>query len=203
MTGLTHQPIFPTDGIVSTGAGIVLAWPEPHEYDQITDLRNRPAVAKWFVDQRKLERHSNRLWLSKEMQRGTEGLLVIRQEGSHRFIGTIGWSDYCSVTKVACFGRLMVDARAALQTFGRIPKEEPGIAVRAATLLRDYAFDVMELDMLTTWYLTGNQLAAKVNAAVGMEIEGLSMRSDFNGISYRAIQLRLSRQRWKELKSKP
>jgi dTDP-4-amino-4,6-dideoxygalactose transaminase/RimJ/RimL family protein N-acetyltransferase len=195
-------PHFATEGVVASGQGIVLAWPEPHEYDAITDLRNRESTSKWFMDRRKLDRMENRHYLAHGMRRGPEGLLVIRHEGSQRFLGTIGWSDLSPDQKVASFGRLMVDAHAVLESFGRIPRGEPGVAIRAAVLLRDYAFEVMGLAMLTTWYLADNEMAARVNAAVGMEIEGQSMRRGADGEPIATTQLRLSRHRWQELRRK-
>jgi dTDP-4-amino-4,6-dideoxygalactose transaminase/RimJ/RimL family protein N-acetyltransferase len=198
----SRWPQLTTEGIVASGYGILLAWPEPHEYDLITNLRNHTSTSKWFLNQRRLNLIENRRWLSQGMRRGPEGLLVIRHEASQRFLGTIGWSDHHPDTKVACFGRLMVDISAVINTFGRIPKNEPRIATRAAILLRNYAFEVMGLTMLTTWYLEGNYLAAKVNKEVGMEIEGRFVRRGTNGEPVVTMQMSLSRSRWMQIRHK-
>jgi hypothetical protein len=68
----------PTEGVVAKGSGVVLGWPQPGEYDLITELRNRSSIRRYFLDARPLDLEANREWLASGMRRNVEGLLSIR-----------------------------------------------------------------------------------------------------------------------------
>lgn len=198
---LSVIPHFATSGEVASGLGLILGWPEAEEFDRITELRNHASVAKWFLDSRQLDRDTNRNWLRWGMRRGEEGLLSIRWSDNGEFLGTIGWSGWNRERRAACFGRLMLDRRVLAQVGNRVPLGHPGIAVAAATLLRDYAFETMGLYDLTTWHFEENKLAAKVNTAIGMKFERKGVRLRPDGQCVGTIELRLIRQCWLELGS--
>jgi len=197
MTLVTRPPLpIPTEGTLTIGRRILLAWPKPEEFDCITELRNRPQVRRFFLDPRPIDAAVNREWLATGMRRGEEGLLSIRWVRSDAFLGTIGWTDWDRCLKTACFGRLMVDHHALRRLYKKVDPSYPGVALDAAMSLRDYAFDEMALKGMTTWYFEGNTLAARVNAAIGMVPLGLRSRLRPDGSSIRTVELRLTRRQW-------
>lgn len=196
---MSRDIALPTFGVVTERDGLVLAWPEPHEFDAMTDLRNRDAVRKWFLDRRPLDVAANRHWLAEGIRRGEEGLLAIRLAATGDLLGTIGWTDYCPDRRTACFGRLMVDADKAAALRDQGDWQGGSIALAAALILRDYSFTSMGLEDLTTWYFCANRHAARINTAVGMAIRGEGLRLGPDGTPIPTVELAITRQEWQAM----
>jgi RimJ/RimL family protein N-acetyltransferase len=56
-----------------------------------------------------------------------------------------------------------------------------GFATEAATAVRDYAFDILQLPRLISLIRVGNSASARVSEKIGMRFE---VEFDLNGISY-------------------
>lgn len=190
---------FATTGVIARRGKLELAWPEPHEYDLITNLRNSNGVARWFPQQQKYDLATNREWLAKGMQRGKEGLLAVREAATGTFLGTIGWTDLTDAPRSACFGRLMLDARTAVAIGIRTKAKEPSISAQAGIMLRDYAFEEMRMDFLTSWYFVNNRLSAKMNADIGLKPFGPRGSRELDGQLMETCELKLTRQDWLKL----
>ena len=190
-----------TTGILCKSDVLVIGWPELPEFDLITSLRNQPYVRKWFMNDEPINIGRNRTWLETGMNRPYEALLAIRLSEDNTFLGTIGWSDWDPVSKTAWFGRLAVDLRALRKTARQIPDNYAGVALDATQTLRDYAFQHMELDRILTYYMSGNQFAARVNKSVGMVESGCRTRIRKDNTPVETVELELTRQRWIELRS--
>jgi RimJ/RimL family protein N-acetyltransferase len=192
--------MIPTEGVLCQGQQVLLSWPDEGEYGAITELRNRPLVRKWFLDSRPIDPESSRNYLI-FLKRPQDAVLSIRWKRDSSFLGTVGWSCWDQSLGTACFGRLMVD-RSALKRFRAAPLHSyPGVAIDAAIALRDYAFDHMELREMTTWYLAGNRLAARVNRAVGMVERGRDTRVRPDGSPFDSVELSMSRDQWKRIRA--
>ena len=196
---MTAEIAFPTFGVVAERDELILAWPEPHEFDLMTSLRNREAVRQWFLDRRPVDVAANRRWLVEGMRRREEGLLVIRLAATGDLMGTIGWTGYCPDRRTACFGRLMVDADKAATLRKQGKWKGRSIALAAALILRDHAFSSMKLADLTTWYFRANRQAARINAAVGMVIRREGMRLGPDGSPIPTVELAITRQEWQAM----
>ena len=191
----------PTDGVLCCGERVRIVWPAESDVDQITELRNRPAIRRWFLDSRPLDPQKSREWLLHGMRRGEEAILTIRWMETDAFLGTIGWSSWDQLQRTACFGRLMIDHRAQIQLRQKMAPPYVGAALDAALALLEFAFTHMGLQAITTWYLEGNHLAARANRAVGMEETGRMTRCCPDGSLVRTVELRLDRDRWTRLRA--
>ncbi len=187
----------PLEGILCRGGSIYLAWPEPPEFDCITELRNRTNVRCCFVDNRLLDPEFNREWIQNRMNRPVEALLSIRRIDNHAFIGTVGWKDWDMVQRTADFGRLMIDVR-RLRRF-QWPDNYPGVAVDACRTLRDFAMNSMNLTEITTSFIASNLLSSRVNYAVGMDNPCRTTHRRSNGQVVSLIQMSLTRSRWLQI----
>lgn len=188
--------MIPTQGIICKGQEITLGWPDKSDFDKITALRNDPGVRCHFLDSRIIDPQENRTWLTSGMNRPSESLLSIRWLPTGAFVGTIGWSGWDRARATACFGRLMVDRIAIRQIRGDFDKSYPGVAIDAATTLRDFAFTGMELRELTTYHLADNERSNRVNLAVGMRQRGTEIRLKADGSSVQTIEFHLTRDEW-------
>ena len=139
---MADSPI-PLAGPLFPGRAVDLGWPEPHEYDRITALRNRPAVRERFLDPRPLDLERNREWLARGMRRPFEAVLSIRLRAGGAFAGAIGWSGYDRSAGTFEMGRVMVDTAAVLPYRDRLPPGYEGVAADAGVAVRDYAFGRM------------------------------------------------------------
>lgn len=191
----------PTEGVLCSGERVRIVWPIESDLDQITELRNRPAIRRWFLDSRPLDPQKSREWLLHRTHGGEEAILTIRWAETDVFLGTIGWSSWDRVQKTACFGRLMADRRALIQLRHKMRPPYVGAALDAALAITDFAFTRMNLRAMTTWYLEGNYLAARVNLAVGMEETGRMTRCRPDGSEVRSVELRLDHDRWMRLRT--
>ncbi len=198
----TYPPI-PLVGELCQHGSIALSWPDPSEFDRITELRNRSEIRRWFLDDRAIDEERNRLWLTDGMCRPQEALLSIRWKGEF-FLGIVGWTNWDPTERTASFGRLALDrhALADLLTKGDFKSfREFGIAVEATCVLRDFAFQSMNLARLNTYYIQGNALAARVNKLVGMVECSTRKRLRLDGSELSTVELSLDYPRWRHLVS--
>ncbi len=196
MSGNAYPPL-PLQGALCRRGSIVLGWPTPDEFGLITALRNRPAVRRWFLDDRPLDPQRNEAWLSGGMDRPREALLSIRWEGA--FVGTAGWADWDPQLRRGSFGRLALDRTRLSAMASKATAPRNGIAVEATLALRDYGFSAMALDRADTWYVAGNAFAARVNRIVGMVEQRRVVRTRPGGAEVGVIELSLDRARWLDL----
>jgi RimJ/RimL family protein N-acetyltransferase len=192
-TGVDRLPL---EGTVAVGRLVSLGWPEPAEYDLITELRNRPATRACFLDSRMLDPAANRLWLSRGMNRPHEGLLSLRFGVQRVFCGTIGWSDYEPRMRTLEIGRLMVDTAVLRTLKAGFPAGYIGVAADAATALLDFAFETLGLDFVSTVFIAGNALARRINVLAGGQFAGDAERQRPDGSRVRVTCMRLNRQDW-------
>lgn len=186
----------PLEGTVAAGRLVLLAWPEPAEYDLITALRNRPVTRACFLDSRPLDPAANRLWLSRGMDRPQEGLLSLRFGPQRVFCGTIGWSGYEPRMRTFEIGRLMVDTAVLRPLRTSYPAEYPGVAVDASMALLDFAFETLDLDCVSSVFIAGNSLPRRVNVLAGGQYAGDAERERPDGSRVRVTCMRLTRQDW-------
>ena len=198
---MTQASVFPLDGPVVGGECITLGWPEPVEYDQITVLRNRPAVRGCFLDPRPLDIERNREWLARGMRRPTEGLLSIRIGGENAFCGTIGWSGYDPERRTFEIGRLIVDARAVVRHRSTFPPGYPGVALDASTALLRFAFETLALENVTSRFLSDLTLPRRVNVLAGGVKVGEAEQLRPDGSRVKVSCILLTRERWRALQS--
>lgn len=180
---------------------LTIGWPDPAEFDQITMLRNHKSVRKWFLNDEPIGPDKNREWLMTGMNRPYESLLAIRFKPRNLFLGMIGWSDWDTDENTAWFGRLALDLSNLRAIARELPNGYEGVALDATRTLRDYAFEIMELDRIHTYYMSGNEFAAQVNKNVGMVEVGQQIRFRKDGTPILTVELQLTRERWMWLRS--
>jgi RimJ/RimL family protein N-acetyltransferase len=178
---------------------VELGWPVPAEFDSITALRNRPAVRRWFLDDRQIDPAANRAWLASGMNRPWESLLAVRWRASCSLVGTVGWSSWDPAAACASFGRIMVD-RQALRSLGS-PSGGSGLnpMLEAAYAIRAYAFEEMRLERAVSFYVAGNSLASKIQRAVGLHEVGRALRTRPDGRVVTVIETELTRCEYRSL----
>jgi len=191
-TPLPAMPI-PVAGVLCHGSAVELAWPEPAEFDSITELRNRTTVRRWFLDDRPIDREANRAWLAGGMNRPWEALLAVRWRADGSLIGTVGWSSWDLDTACASFGRIMVDRQAlrGLRRPGDRQRTRP--MLDALYAIRTYAFEVMGLERAVSFYVVGNSLASRLQRAIGLREVGRSLRTRPDGRTVDVIETELRR----------
>lgn len=190
----------PTSGTLCESGLLSLGWPEEHEFDLITRLRNRGYVRKWFLNDRVIDVETNRRWLAEGMNRPKEALLSVRLKGGGNFLGTVGWSDWDLEQAGAWFGRVAVDPSRPKEVAGRFPQDYAGVALDATMTLRDFAFTRMRLEQLFTYFFVGNAFAERLNSRVGMQETGRSTRTRADGTAVETVEPRMTRERWESLR---
>ncbi len=189
----------PLAGMLCRGERVELAWPEEHEFDAITALRNRPRVRERFLDPRPLDPAANRGWLRSGMKRPEEGLLAIRLIEDATLCGTIGWSHWDPQARSVELGRLVVDPSLGRRRV-RAHRGYPGIGADASTALRDWAFAAMDLALMRSVYIGDNVHSARVHRLAGGRIvsTGEVTRRDGSVVALTRVELR--RDEWLALK---
>ncbi len=188
--------MIPLDGPIADGEFVSLGWPEPAEYDLITALRNRPAVRACFLDPRPLDIVANREWIARRMKRPHEGLLSIRCGTRRDFCGTIGWSGYVPEQRTFEIGRLIVDAARVRPHRASFPPAYQGIALDASATLLQFAFDTMQIDYVTSFFLADRSLPRRVNLLSGGRPMGDVMRERPDGSRVLMTSIRCTREDW-------
>jgi RimJ/RimL family protein N-acetyltransferase len=191
-----------TSGILCESELLSLGWPEEHEFELITELRNKSYVRKWFLNDRVIELDANRRWLAYGMDRPKEALLSVRLRRGGSFLGTVGWSDWDLEQAEAWFGRIAVDPGRLREAADHFPRHYEGVALDATVTLRDFAFSRMGLKHLFTYFIAGNVYAARLNRRVGMQEVRRATRTRGDGTAVETVELRMSRERWEGLRGK-
>lgn len=189
-----------TSGTLCESELLSLGWPEEHEFEAITELRNKSYVRKWFLNDRVIELDANRSWLAHGMNRPKEALLSVRLRQGGSFLGTVGWSDWDLEQAEAWFGRIAVDLSRLRKAAGHFPQSYEGVALDATITLRDFAFARMGLKHLFTYFIEGNVYAARLNSHVGMQEARRATRTRGDGTAVETVELRMSRERWEGLR---
>jgi len=191
-----------TSGFVSSGENISLHWVEPHEYDYVTQLRNNDQVRRWFIDDRRIDIESNRLWLSNGMKKPKESLLSIRLKETGQFLGTIGWTNWDLDEQTAIFGRLCVDQKQIKMIIKSFEPSYRGIAFDACSTLRDFAFTKMHLETIKTNFILGNSIAKRLNLQLGQLIVGQQKIVNHDKKCIEIILMEMNRSRWEFIKER-
>jgi RimJ/RimL family protein N-acetyltransferase len=183
-------------GPLFEGQAVSVGWPEDKEFDLITELRNSPLVRMQFLDNRPLDAVQNREWLSKGMQRPRESILSIRLKQEGAFLGTIGWSDWNLLTATAWFGRLAVDRQRVRENRGLLPDNYCGVGMDAAHAITHFAFERMGLEKMSTYYLAGNMLSARVQLSLGFSPRKRVAKKRPDGIIVDATEMEIDKLSW-------
>lgn len=188
----------PTHGRLCGGTIVELGWPEEHEFDRLTALRNRPEVRANFLDARPLDPLHNRQWLRSGMRRPAEALLAIRLRPGGELCGMIGWTGWSPETRAPELGRVAVDRNVA-RAYGAVrPDGYPGIAVDAARALCNYLFETAGARIVRSTYIADNGHAARLNRLVGGRIVTRLRVSRPDGTFANVVNLELTRAEWLE-----
>ena len=193
----------PLHGWVTGGQCVSLGWPEEHEFDAITALRNRASVRRQFLDSKPLDAERNRRWLAHGMKRPSEALLAIRLKPDGVFVGTIGWSHGDPAAGSLELGRVMVDTVAARPYRHRLPIGYPGIAVDAGMAVRDFGFSVLGLQLIRMVVVENNRLSLRAAVAGGGRIVGTRQEVRPEGGTRKLIDLEFTREDWLAWKARP
>ncbi len=191
-----------TTGVLCYGLLVTIGWPEKHEYDLITNLRNRKLIREQFLDSSFLDISQNRFWLESGMQRPKESLLSIRFKEDNSFLGIIGWTNWNLITATACFGRLAVDNQKIKYFKDSIPKNYSGIGIDACKTLRDFAFSKMNIEYAESYLLADNIMSKKVNQSIGLIEVRRTIRSKTDGSKVETIEMGITKKEWLLLTTK-
>lgn len=188
LPGTREESFIPTSGVVAINSQIVLSWPEPEEFDRITDLRNRSFVRKWFLDDGLLDPERNRGFLRQDAADLTSAVLAIRCAASGLFLGTIGWSRWDRHERTAEFGRLAID----LAAVRRLGAPRPRVAREATGLLAWLAFERMGMTCLYADVMLGNERSLAVCRRIGMRVADYHAKTRPNGERIEMVRFELS-----------
>ena len=188
-----------TEGVLCESRTLSIGWPEPHEFDMITALRNKPEVRQCFLSDGKLNLDANRVWLETGMDRPKEALLSIRLKIDDSFLGTIGWTDWDPRQATASFGRLALDTVGLRKASCQLPHGYRGVALDAVSTLRDFAFRSMRLERLVTYFFAGNITAERVNRRVGMLYTSRGTRFRADNTPVETVEMFMDRRAWLRL----
>lgn len=188
--------VLPDRDPLCEGRCVRVGWPAGDELDAITALRNRPGVARQFLDSRPLDPARNRHWLQHGIDRPHEAVLAIRMKIDDAFVGSIGWSKGDPTAGTLELGRVMVDTTRAAAYRRSLPRDYAGIAVDAGMALRDFLFATLPLRALRMTVIAGNRLSLRAATTGGGRIvaTGRARRSD--GIEVDVAYLECTREDW-------
>ena len=193
----------PLHGWVTDGQCVSLGWPEEHEFDAITALRNRATVRRQFLDPKPLDPEKNRRWLRDGMDRPSEALLSIRLKPEGIFVGTIGWSHGDPEAGSLELGRVMVDTLAVRPYRHRLPVGYPGVAVDAGVAVRDFGFGALGLRLIRMVVVESNRLSLRAAVAGGGRVVGTRVEMRHDDSSRRLIDLEFNRDDWQAWRARP
>jgi len=185
-----------TTGILCKSKILAIGWPDPPEYDKITELRNRGNTRKWFFDTQEVSSIENRIWIESGCNRPKESILSIRLIKDNTFLGTVGWTNWDLEMRTANFGRLAVDLSKIKQLVSLFPPDYPGVAIDACLTMRDFGMTTMQLNTIITFLKADNFMAKKVNESIGMKEVRRYNKAGSDGIPVETIEMRLTRKEW-------
>ncbi len=189
-------PPIPSDGLLTRGRLVEIAWPRPSEFDDITILRNAPCVRRWFLDDRTIDLDTNRNWLAHGMNRPTEALLSIRLVTNSLFLGFCGWSDWNPTSGSIVYGRFALDIEKLSFLKCHFPPDYIGVALDVGLTMRDFAFRKLAVNRIITSYIVGNRFAARINSKVGLIIVDQLKEQRPSGEVVETVHLQLTRSEW-------
>lgn len=190
-----------TSGTLCESDLLSLGWPEEHEFDLITTLRNRSYARKWFLNDRVIDLEANRRWLAHGMNRPKEALLSVRLKRGGSFLGTVGWSDWDLERAEASFGRIAVDPRRLKEVASHFPRHYGGVALDASVTIVDFAFARMGLKHIFTYFIAGNLFAERLHRRLGMQEVRRATRTRGDGTAVETVELLMTRERWESLRA--
>jgi RimJ/RimL family protein N-acetyltransferase len=189
----TRRSPIPLEGPIAAGRRVALGWPEEHEFDAITALRNSETARHRFFDSRLIDVERNREWLRSGMKRPYEGLLSIRLEGS--FVGMAGWSDWDPQARSVEIGRIVVDTWSVMRSAHDLPDDYPGIGADAVGALVDLMFNAFEVERMYADIIVGNPAARRLATQWGGEVT-TARRQRPDGSIVEVHHFELPRPRW-------
>jgi RimJ/RimL family protein N-acetyltransferase len=189
----------PLSGPLFEGRCVSVGWPESHEIDTLTALRNRPQIRNKFLDPRPLDPERNREWIRHGMQRPFEALLSIRLKPSRVFAGAIGWSRGDPDEGSFELGRVMVDAAVVQRNRATLPAGYVGVAADAGTGLRDFGFRDLGLSVIRCVFIDDNRLSRRAVLLGGGRIVGTSRARRADGTEVTVVSLELRRTEWEAI----
>ena len=189
----------PLSGPLFEGRCVSVGWPESHEFDALTALRNRPQIRNKFLDPRPLDPERNREWIRHGMQRPFEALLSIRLKPSGVLAGAIGWSRGDPDEGSFELGRVMVDAAVVQRNRATLPAGYVGVAADAGTGLRDFGFRNLGLSVIRCVFIDDNRLSRRAVLLGGGRIVGTSRARRADGTEVTVESLELRRTEWEAI----
>jgi RimJ/RimL family protein N-acetyltransferase len=189
----------PLSGPLFEGRCVSVGWPESHEIDALTALRNRPQIRNKFLDPRPLDPERNREWIRHGMQRPFEALLSIRLKPSGVLAGAIGWSRGDPDEGSFELGRVMVDAAVVQRNRDALPAGYVGVAADAGTALRDFGFRDLGLSVIRCVFIDDNRLSRRAVLLGGGRIIGTSRARRADGTEVAVVSLELRRTEWEAI----
>jgi RimJ/RimL family protein N-acetyltransferase len=189
----------PLSGPLFEGRCVSVGWPESHEIDALTALRNRPQIRNKFLDPRPLDPERNREWIRHGMQRPFEALLSIRLKPSDVLAGAIGWSRGDPDEGSFELGRVMVDAAVVQQNRATLPAGYVGVAADAGTGLRDFGFRDLGLSVIRCVFIADNRLSRRAVLLGGGRIVGTSRARRADGTEVTVVSFELRRTEWEAI----
>jgi RimJ/RimL family protein N-acetyltransferase len=189
----------PLSGPLFEGRCVSVGWPESHEFDALTALRNRPQIRNKFLDPRPLDPERNREWIRHGMQRPFEALLSIRLKPSGALAGAIGWSRGDPDEGSFELGRVMVDAAVVQRNRATLPAGYVGVAADAGTGLRDFGFRNLGLSVIRCVFIDDNRLSRRAVLLGGGRIVGTSRVRRADGTEVTVVSLELRRTEWEAI----
>jgi RimJ/RimL family protein N-acetyltransferase len=193
----------PLRGPLFEGRCVTVGWPEFHEIDALTALRNRPQIRSKFLDPRPLDRERNHEWIRHGMQRPFEALLSIRLKPSGALAGAIGWSHGDPDEGSFELGRVMVDAAVVRRHRDALPAGYAGVAADAGTALRDFGFHELGLSVIRSVLIDDNRLSRRAVLLGGGRIVGTSRARRADGTEVAVVSLELKRAEWEAIVAQP
>jgi RimJ/RimL family protein N-acetyltransferase len=189
----------PLSGPLFEGRCVCVGWPESHEIDALTALRNRPQIRNKFLDPRLLDPECNREWIRHGMQRPFEALLSIRLKPSGVLAGAIGWSRGDPDEGSFELGRVMVDAPVVQRYREGLPADYVGVAADAGMALRDFGFRDLGLSVIRSVLIDDNRLSRRAVLLGGGRIVGTSRVRREDGTEVAVVRLELRRAEWEAM----
>ena len=189
----------PLSGPLFEGRCVSVGWPEAHEIDALTALRNRPQIRNKFLDPRPLDPDRNREWIRRGMQRPFEALLSIRLKPSGVLAGSIGWSRGDPDEGSFELGRVMVDTPVVQRYRAVLPDDYVGVAADAGTALRDFGFRELGLSVIRSVLIDDNRLSRRAVLLGGGRIVGAERVRRGDGTEVAVINLELRRAEWEAI----
>ena len=178
---------------------VEVGWPEPDEFDRITELRNREAVRSRFLDPRPLDLVANRAWLAHGMKRPREAVLSIRLLANGAFVGTVGWSGFDAEAGTFELGRTMVDARALLPCRDLLPDDYLGVGADATLALRDFGFERLSLRRMSCVAIGDNALSRRMLALAGAREVDTVTATRADGTEVALVRYEMTRDEWRAI----